>query len=51
MTQNRRLERRIANIKTALRAREFTAQETLEMGIDLIEFALNFNKEAKMIDD
>lgn len=39
-----RERRRIENIRMAIRAREFTAEETLEMGIAMIEFALEFGR-------
>ncbi|MFW6375736.1 MAG: hypothetical protein ACOCZJ_01075 [Thermoplasmatota archaeon] len=42
-----KLERRKENIRVALRARDFTEQETLEMGLEMIEFALKLNRMKK----
>ena len=39
--------RKRQQIQEALRARQFTSEETLEMGLSLIDFALRFNKEAR----
>lgn len=42
-----KLKRRKENIHEAFRARDFTEQETLEMGLEMIEFALRLNREKK----
>ncbi len=39
-----REKRRMENIRMAIRAREFSAEETLEMGFGLIDFALEFGE-------
>lgn len=39
--------RRKENIREAFRARDFTEQETLEMGLDMINFAIKLNRGKK----
>lgn len=34
-------------VREAIRARDFTAEETLKMGLDLISFALSFREAAE----
>lgn len=48
---DRSRERRKENIREALRAREFSEQETLKMGFDLINFAARFKRRAKIEED
>lgn len=51
MKGDRVKERRKDNIREALRAREFSEQETLKMGFDLIDFAIGLNRRAKIEED
>lgn len=44
-------ERRKDNIREALRAREFSEEDTLRMGFDLINFAVEFERRAKIEED
>ena len=42
-----KIDRREENIREAYRAREFSEQETLEMGLDMIDFAIKLNRVKK----
>ncbi|MGM0405688.1 MAG: hypothetical protein ACQEQM_06060 [Thermoplasmatota archaeon] len=43
--------RRKDNIREALKAREFSEEETLKMGFDLINFAVKLNRRTKVEKD
>lgn len=42
-----KIQRKKENIREALRARDFTEQETLEMGLEMIDFAIKLNRGKK----
>ena len=51
MKEDRLRDRRKDNIHEALRAREFSEEETLKMGLDMINFAMKFNRRVKIEED
>ncbi len=51
MKEDRLKDRRDDNIREALRAREFSEEETLKMGFDMIDFAMKFNRSVKVEED
>jgi len=48
MKEDRLKSRRKDNIREALRARNFSEEETLKMGLDMIDFAIELNRRAKV---
>ena len=48
---NRTKQRRKENLREAKRAKEFSEEETLEMGFDMINFAMDMNRRAKVEED
>lgn len=51
MKEDRLKDRRKDNIREALRAREFSGEETLKMGLDMIDFAIKFKRSVKIEED
>jgi len=48
---NRTRQRRKDNIRDAKRARGFSKEETLKMGFDMINFAMDMSRRAKVEED
>ncbi|MEF8874799.1 MAG: hypothetical protein V5A88_09070, partial [Candidatus Thermoplasmatota archaeon] len=51
MKEDRLKSRRKDNIREAKSAREFSEKETLKMGFDMINFAMELNRRAKIEED
>ncbi len=51
LKRERLKKRREDNIREALRARDFSEEETLQMGLDLIEFSIELNRGAEIEED
>ncbi len=51
LKRERLKKRRKDNAREALRARDFSEEETLQMGLDLIEFSIELNRGAEIEED